>query len=514
MKNLCSRSRLAFCLPLLALFALALVQIIRGDSLWLALIACLSGLALSLLAEKLRLAPPDPRMHTLQSVIAEVAAGRVSARIVNIGPKDELGRLCWHLNTMLDQLEACFREQQSVFQKVSTGHYFRKARPEGLHGVFREALEGSNASLAVIESKARTETLHKTQSEQAQTAFAAIISRAAAGDFSVRMDADKQVGVFHELAESLNTLNASTEAALKELAGVLHGLASGDLGQRMTKDYAGLLARLKGDTNGSLEQLTRVIGNIHEAANIICLAAQEIAAGNADLSARTEQQAASLEQTTSSMEELNNTVAQNAANAQRAARLAGDTNTSLLEAGNAVSKVIDAMAQIETSSHRVAEILGVIDSIAFQTNILALNAAVEAARAGEQGRGFAVVAGEVRMLAQRSAAAARDIKQLMDQSVSTVKDGSRRVGESQNSMGKVVAGMREVVELLDGISSASREQSLGIAQVAQAVASMDEVTQQNAALVEQAAAAAESLEEQATQLVQSVSRFKLDTVHI
>jgi methyl-accepting chemotaxis protein len=259
-----------------------------------------------------------------------------------------------------------------------------------------------------------------------------------------------------------------------------------------------------------VERLREVVGRIKEATEAINTAAQEIAAGNQDLSSRTEEQASSLEETASSMEELNATVRQNAESARQANELAGTSNEIATRGGQMVKQVVETMSGIQASSKKIADIVGVIDSIAFQTNILALNAAVEAARAGEQGRGFAVVATEVRNLAQRSATAAKEIKALIAESVDKVESGAQLVHEAGNTMDEVVSSFQQVAKLVVDISAASREQSSGIEQVTQAVSQMDEVTQQNAALVEEAAAAAESLEEQAQGLVQAVGMFKLN----
>jgi methyl-accepting chemotaxis protein len=267
---------------------------------------------------------------------------------------------------------------------------------------------------------------------------------------------------------------------------------------------------LKDDTNATVERLKEVVGRIKEATDAINTAAGEIAAGNADLSARTEEQASSLEETASSMEELNATVRQNAENARNANDLARGANDKAVEGGGMVKRVVDTMGSIQESSKKIADIIGVIDSIAFQTNILALNAAVEAARAGEQGRGFAVVASEVRSLAQRSAQAAKEIKGLIADSVDKVDAGAELVNQAGRTMDEIVSSFQQVTGLVNEIAGASREQSSGIEQVTQAVSQMDEVTQQNAALVEQAAAAAESLEEQAKALSHAVAMFRLD----
>jgi methyl-accepting chemotaxis protein len=258
-----------------------------------------------------------------------------------------------------------------------------------------------------------------------------------------------------------------------------------------------------------VERLREVVGRIKEASEAINTASKEIAAGNQDLSSRTEEQASSLEETASSMEELNATVKQNAENAKAANELAHSSNEIATRGGEMVKRVVATMDGIQDSSRKIADIIGVIDSIAFQTNILALNAAVEAARAGEQGRGFAVVATEVRNLAQRSATAAKEIKALIAESVDKVEGGAKLVQQAGSTMDEVVNSFQRVAALVGDITAASREQSSGIEQVTQAVSQMDEVTQQNAALVEEAAAAAESLEEQAQGLVQTVGSFKL-----
>jgi len=257
------------------------------------------------------------------------------------------------------------------------------------------------------------------------------------------------------------------------------------------------------------ESLAKTVGDVRTGTELISTASQEIASGNADLSARTEAQASSLEETASSMEELTSTVKQNADNARQANQLAVTASSVAEKGGMVVSQVVDTMGSIKASSSKIVDIIGVIDGIAFQTNILALNAAVEAARAGEQGRGFAVVASEVRNLAQRSAGAAKEIKELISDSVEKVDAGSKLVDEAGQTMDLVVTSIRQVADIMGEITAATQEQSNGIEEVNQAITQMDEMTQQNAALVEEAAAAAESMEEQAQMLAQAVSIFKL-----
>lgn len=257
------------------------------------------------------------------------------------------------------------------------------------------------------------------------------------------------------------------------------------------------------------EGLTKTIGTVRDSSGSIHIGTREIASGNADLSSRTEQQAASIEETAASMEQLTATVKQNADNARQASTLANDASSTAGRGGEVVDRVISTMHGISDSSKKISDIIGVIDSIAFQTNILALNASVEAARAGEQGRGFAVVAGEVRNLASRSASAAKEIKSLIDGSVAQIQQGSTLVEEAGTTMREVVAAVRRVTDIMDEISAASQEQSDGIGQVNVAITQMDEVTQQNAALVQQAAAAAASLEEQASRLEKAAAVFRL-----
>jgi methyl-accepting chemotaxis protein len=268
-----------------------------------------------------------------------------------------------------------------------------------------------------------------------------------------------------------------------------------------------------GHTASAFNELQQRVGGamslVRVSADAVATASRQIATGNADLSARTEEQAASLEETASSMTQLTETVRQNADNARQASALATGANELAAGGNNLVVSMLETMREISHSSDKISEITSVIDGIAFQTNILALNAAVEAARAGEQGRGFAVVAGEVRVLAQRSSAAAKEIKGLIDSSVTTVHLGTARAGEVGQTMGQVKQAISEVSDIVSEIAEASKEQGVGIEQINKAVSQMDEVTQQNAALVEQAAAAAQSLEQQAVALNESVSQFRL-----
>ncbi|CAG2093557.1 methyl-accepting chemotaxis protein [Xanthomonas euroxanthea] len=352
-----------------------------------------------------------------------------------------------------------------------------------------------------------------TAQVDAEQTLIQIIDAAAAGDFSRRMQIDGMDGVLLSLAQGINRIYDSVETHLAALARVIAALADGDLTQRVDGDAHGIFARLRDDTNQTVARLTEIIGGIQIASDTIRRAAMEIAAGNTDLSERTEQQAANLEETASSMEELTSTVKQNADSALQANRLVVGTGEVAQNGGQVMDAVVSTMGQISTASRKIGEIIGVIDGIAFQTNILALNAAVEAARAGEQGRGFAVVASEVRALARRSADAAKEIKTLIADSTDKVELGSGLVHRAGATMREIVGSVKHVTDIMSEITAASAEQSSGIEQVNRTVAQLDEVTQRNAALVEEATAAARSLEEQAVDLADAVSIFRLQPAH-
>jgi methyl-accepting chemotaxis protein len=308
--------------------------------------------------------------------------------------------------------------------------------------------------------------------------------------------------ITHNLVDALG----GEPAAAAELA---RAVAEGDLSMPITVktgDTTSLMAQLK----SMQDSLLNVVSRVRQNAEGVSASSTEIAQGNSHLSSRTEQQAGALEETAATMEELNSTVKQNADSARQASQLAISASTVAVQGGQVVEQVVNTMKGINDSSKKIADIISVIDSIAFQTNILALNAAVEAARAGEQGRGFAVVASEVRNLAQRSAAAAKEIKTLIDNSVTQVDQGTALVAKAGHTMTEVVASIRRVTDIIGEVSVASNEQSQGVAQVGEAIAQMDQVTQQNAALVEESAAAVNSLSTQAEQLLQAVATFRLN----
>ena len=357
---------------------------------------------------------------------------------------------------------------------------------------------------AVVEWKDRTAEVLVEQD------IARIVEAAVQGNFAERIDEADKADFILVLAKGLNELTSTAETALSEINSVLSAVASGDLTERIEGNFAGLFGELKDSCNATAENLARMLGEIRHAAETINTAASEISEGNTDLSNRTEQQASNLEETASSMEELTGTVRQNSDNSRQANVLAAKASEVAVSGGQLIEQVVTTMASINESAQKISDIIGVIDGIAFQTNILALNAAVEAARAGEQGRGFAVVASEVRTLAQRSANAAKDIKALISDSVNKIRNGNDLVDKSGATMKDVVVSIKRVNDIMAEIAAASLEQSTGIDEISKAVNQMDEMTQQNAALVEQAAAAAESLLAQAEQLNDHVAMFKLD----
>ncbi|MFD1838931.1 methyl-accepting chemotaxis protein [Paracidovorax cattleyae] len=403
------------------------------------------------------------------------------------------GELSKGINTMMFEHLDAIVDAIGVLNEYANGDLRRDARRlPGSRAVLHESMDAAKASLLAINTEIKR------------------LAAAAAGDFSARGDAAHFQHDFRLMVQDLNAMMEVSDRNLGKLSALLQAIAAGDLTARMDGEFHGVFATMRDDANATADQLTGIVGRIQTAAVSINAAASEIAAGNDDLSRRTEQQAASLEETAASMEELTSTVKQNAEHARQANQLASGAAAVASQGGDVVGQVVTTMNGIEASSKKIADIIGVIDGIAFQTNILALNAAVEAARAGEQGRGFAVVASEVRTLAQRSANAAKEIKTLIDDSVTRVAEGSALVDRAGSTMQEIVTSVQRVTDIMGEISAASQEQSAGIEQVNQTVMQMDETTQQNAALVEEATAAARSMEEQAFGLSQAVALFKLE----
>ena len=340
--------------------------------------------------------------------------------------------------------------------------------------------------------------------------IACMLDGAKNGNLAHRIDASGHEGFYQSLSLGLNDLLDVTGGFIKETSAVFEAMADGDLTRSITENYKGELLEIKNNANNSLTKLNEVLSRIQTASETVRTSSQEVAQGSDDLSRRTESQASSLEETASSMEEITAAVKQTSENASESNSMASDAKMKAEQGGEVVQGAVAAMREIMESSNKINDIIGVIDEIAFQTNLLALNAAVEAARAGEQGRGFAVVAGEVRTLSQRSAAAAKEIKDLIRDSVNKVESGSAMVNQSGQMLSEIVQSVENVANMINDVNTAAMEQNSGISQINQAVAQMDEMTQQNAALVEQTSAASRSMSEEAGNMNRLISFFKLE----
>ena len=433
-------------------------------------------------------------LNVAAKYVEDISLGKIPAKITD-NYNGDFNNIKNNLNQCIDAVNALVADAGLLSQAAVDGRLSTRADASKHQGDFRKIVEGVNSTLDSVINPLNV--------------AASYVERISQGDIPDNIT-DHYNGDFNNIKDNLNTcINA-----VNRLVGDANMLAEAAADGRVTAradatQHQGDFRKVVEGVNATLETIVAPIIIVKEAAETINTAAGEIASGNNDLSSRTEQQASSLEETAASMEELASTVKQNAENAKQANQLAMAASGVAIKGGEVVGQVVNTMANINESARKIEDIISVIDGIAFQTNILALNAAVEAARAGEQGRGFAVVAGEVRNLAQRSASAAKEIKELITESVSKTTEGTVQVENAGKTMEEIVTSVKRVSDIIAEISAASNEQSVGIDQVNQAVTSMDEVTQQNAALVEEAAAAAESLVEQANQLNDAVSVFKL-----
>ncbi len=428
----------------------------------------------------------------LARISQELARGNVAVNVPTEGAAD--GSLALAMAAMRDELQRAVRGAGEVLAAVAAGDLSRRAQLDA-SGEFAR-LNG-----------------HVNQTVDFLAAFSGsqnqLIQRANAGDFSGRCDITGLAGYQLEMTNGLNQLVGSVESFVNHFGEVQSALARGDLSKPISQAYSGRLDDLRRDTNRTAEQLAKIVGRIRVAADEIGHASAEIARGNLDLSQRTEEQASALATTVHAMQELTGAVNHNAENASKANDLSLTASQIAGRGGEVVSEVITTMQGISMSSGKIADIINVIQDIAFQTNLLALNAAVEAARAGEQGRGFAVVAQEVRALAGRSATAAKEIETLISDSVNRVDSGVKLVQRAGDTMSEIVQSIGRVTTLVGEIAALSREQSSGINSVSQSISQMDQVTQQNAALVEEAAAAADRMAGEAQELRETVLVFKL-----
>ncbi len=419
-----------------------------------------------------------------------------------------------HHSLFVDEDYKSSQEYKQFWEKLNRGEYdvgdYKRIGNNGkkiwIQATYNPILDEKGSPYKVV--KYATDI---TKQMDALSNIENLVADAVAGRLNNRIDTAHYDGFIEKLCSGINQLMDTVVAPVNEANRVMQALSSGDLTQTVDGSFEGDFDKLGVSINGSVETLQGMVMQIREAADTINTAASEISHGNIDLSQRTEEQASSLQETASSMEELTSTVKQNASNARQANQLASGARDQAEKGGSVVTKAVEAMFEINNSSKKIADIIGVIDEIAFQTNLLALNAAVEAARAGEQGRGFAVVATEVRNLAQRSAGAAKEIKSLIKDSVEKVEGGTQLVDESGKTLAQIVKSVKQVSDIVAEIAAASQEQSAGIEEVNKAITQMDEVTQQNAALVEEAAAASESMDEQSRELVKVMGFFTLPT---
>jgi methyl-accepting chemotaxis protein len=476
----------------------ALIESIIKQSLALSGLALVLGLGLAFVIGRGISRP----MQGLTGGMMELAGGNFDVVLPGVGRKDEIGEIAGAVETFKvksaekAQAEAQANVDRNLREATEKAERDRIAAEEKIEQDKRAAAERAAAEAKVM--------------ADLDMAVGGIVKSAMAGDFSQRVPLEGKDGVILNLAGSMNTMCENVGKVMDDLVAMLGSLADGDLTRRIDADYQGTFAVLKDSANSTAEQLSGTVAKIKSAADEVTNASAEISTSTTDLSQRTEEQAASLEETSASMEQISVTVKKNAENAQQANVLTAETRDVADRSGQVVANTVQAMSRIEESSRKIADIIGVIDEIARQTNLLALNAAVEAARAGDAGRGFAVVASEVRSLAQRSSQAAKDIKDLITSSSTQVQEGVDLVSRTGTSLNEIVTSIRKVADIVADIAIASQEQATGLDQINKALTQMDEVTQQNSALVEENAATAKTLEQQAGTMTEQVSFFRLD----
>jgi methyl-accepting chemotaxis protein len=434
---------------------------------------------------------------TLQAMLREA-----DAELRKVLPAFDSSKL---IGASMDMFHRIPEHQRALLDKLSGSYETTIAIGSQKFHLVATPVIGKHGKRAGTVIEWRNETVEKAIEREIDD----LVEAAVAGDFSRRVPLAGKNGFMLTLATAMNSLSENVSKVMDELAGMFAALADGDFQRRITADYQGKFGQIKTDANAMADRITQTIFEIKKSAHEVANASAEISSSTTDLSQRTEEQAASLEQTSASMEEISATVRTNAENAQKTSASASNAREVADRGGKVAAKAVEAMARIEGSSRKIADIIGVIDEIARQTNLLALNAAVEAARAGEAGRGFAVVASEVRGLAQRSAQAAKDIKDLITNSTSQVQEGVDLVNRAGASLGEIVASIKMVVEFVTDIAAASAEQATGLERINKSLTQMDHATQQNSALVEENAATAKMLEDQARAMDERVAFFRL-----